>query len=205
MKQGDQQRFDQLASVVWDLPEIAEFNHRENHNNDLYYFQELIQNLVKPRDGHRPALLRDRSIGSRLRNLQRRREHGKCRSTVEYPTLNSADASFQSIGSVLGRLTMDDEPAYDNFDLADFIHIDRLQGEPLASEGAYVREFLHSMLGAPWKQVDSAVVLMLASVAFTVVLMVISGASFLRGLGWRAAVRWSTVILTRHSISRPFK
>lgn len=87
------------------------------------------------------------------------------------------EASFNTIGSILGRLTVDDDAGDDNFNLADFIHIDKLQGESQVSEEGRDPEVLHGANGVSWKHVDSGVVLLLASVAFTVVLIAISGMS----------------------------
>ena len=197
LNERDRQRFDQLAGAVWDHPEVTNSYHGKGHTEDLYYFQELIQNLVQSGDSHRPAPMKERSFGSRLRNLQVRRDYSKSMPSAESHTSVCGEASFHSIGSILGRLTVNDEAGADNFDLADFIHLDKLEGEGQVSEGSRAREALHITHGAPWRHVDSGVVLLLASVAFTVVLIAISGASY---PSISVTARAYPVTLTIHSI-----
>lgn len=165
--------FHEIARVLWGVDTVSLMSTQTNTRAELYQFQDLIQNLVSL---EYETDLSPISSGTRLRTAQRkvqtrnRHMHRPCRS---HQSRLSAGSSFHNIGSVLAQLTMDsDSNSDDEIDMNDFVHLDApsLEARP---------HFNPKPTSAPactsWKNVHPIVVLLLASVAFSVVLTMISG------------------------------
>ncbi len=142
-------------------------------------FSELIQTLVCTEALEQKPHKRQQPLGSRLRALQaRRKRNSRAASKIDGMDTSSTEACDR-MGADLGRLSVKDQSAAAAFNLSDFIYVDKLVDASQASERSHVHKFLSSLNNSgTWKQVASNVALLLASVAFAVVLLVISGMRF---------------------------
>lgn len=149
----------------------------ENDPDKLYRFQELIQNLISLGDIKH---LKSRSSGSRLRTVQRQLKSRKrkpvLRRRADRPPV-LPDGSFQSIGSVLGRLTHDTDSFYeDDVDLGEFIDFDAFGLEFDDQKPTQSSDLVEPTV--EWKDVHPIVVLVFASVAFSIILTAVSSKSY---------------------------
>ncbi|KAH7152935.1 hypothetical protein EDB81DRAFT_438201 [Dactylonectria macrodidyma] len=164
--------FDEIVCAVWNVDTVPTLDLPESEPDELYRFQELIQNLISLED---TTHLRSESSGSRLRAVQRQlkgQKQTKLRQRADRPPVQPI-GSFQSIGSVLGRLTHDTDDFYeDDIDLGDFIDLDAFGVEPVDSNPTSSSESLEPSV--EWKDVHPIVVLLFASVAFSIALTAVS-------------------------------
>ncbi|KAK7432532.1 hypothetical protein QQZ08_000739 [Neonectria magnoliae] len=165
--------FDEIVCAVWNIDTVPTLDMPESDPDELYRFQELIQNLISLEDMKR---VKSRSSGSRLRAVQRQLQSRK-RKPGLMPRANRPSVqpigSFQSIGSVLGRLTHDTDSFYeDDVDLAEFIDLDALGYDVVDAKPTAPKEPVEPSVD--WKDVHPIVVLVLASVAFSIALTAVS-------------------------------
>lgn len=152
---------------------------------EIYRFQELIQNVVFLDDPTEEALddpgdevvPKSSSSGAPLLAIQRRVKAQKPQmDKLEYfsEKFHPSGGSYANIGTVFGRLTRATDSSYDeDREFSEFIDFDAFE---VAPEDSTVPGL--AGLTAPrsqWKDIDPMVVLLLASVAFSVVLTVVSG------------------------------
>ncbi|KPM37280.1 hypothetical protein AK830_g9291 [Neonectria ditissima] len=171
---SEKNMFDMIVCAVWNIDTVPTLDTPKNDPDELYRFQELIQNLISLEDMKR---LKSRSSGSRLRAVQRQLKSRE-RKPGLMPGANRPSVqpigSFQSIGSVLGRLTHDTDSFYeDDVDLAEFINLDALEYDAVDAKLTPTKEPVEPSVD--WKDVHPIVVLVLASVAFSIALTAVSG------------------------------
>ncbi|KAF7548243.1 hypothetical protein G7Z17_g7181 [Cylindrodendrum hubeiense] len=165
--------FDEIVCAVWNIDAVPTLDMPENDPDELYRFQELIQNLISLEDIKH---LKSRSSGSRLRAVQRQLKSRKRKlglgQRTDRPPIQPV-GSFQSIGSVLGRLTHDTDSFYeDEVDLGEFIDLDAFGVEPDDPKPTTSSDPMEPPV--EWKDVHPIVVLVLASVAFSIALTAVS-------------------------------
>lgn len=172
--QGSEKKmFDEIVCAVWNIDTVPTLDMPENDPDKLYRFQELIQNLISLGDIKH---LKSRSSGSRLRTVQRQLKSRKrkpvLRRRADRPPV-LPDGSFQSIGSVLGRLTHDTDSFYeDDVDLGEFIDFDAFGLECDDPKPTQSSDSMEPTV--EWKDVHPIVVLVFASVAFSIILTAVS-------------------------------
>lgn len=173
---SEQVMFDEFVRFVWDVDGIPVLLAPTSAPTEaeMCRFQELIQNLVSLDD------LTDQSSarsGTRLKLAQRQMAKRKPRSTPAQgsrrPDVSSA-GSLRSTASVLSRFTKDTDSSFgEKLDLSDFIYLDALEADSTAATPSDSQE-----PASPtnlWKNISPVVVLLLASVAFSVILTAVSG------------------------------
>ena len=170
--------FDDIAKAMWDIHDVSALSGSDMRPDELYHFQELIQNLISPQGPHnRSPSKKYMNFDTRLRSirkqiLDRKRDMESNKASRRRRSQDSAP--FRNIGAVLGRLTKDtDSVGDDDIDLGDFIHLDALQAE--STEGSISQASSGLLPRTPWKDIDSTVVFLLASMAFAIVLIMVSG------------------------------
>lgn len=165
--------FEEIARALWGVDSFSMLDVQDSDRGELYQFQALIQNLVSLDNGESQAPI---SFGSRLKAVHKQAvsRNGQAQRPLRLRQSHlSSSSSFKNLGSVLGQLTMDTDSDYeDEMDLSDFIDLDALGGESSPRKDAP-----HERLppGTSWKDVHPVIVLLLASVAFSIVLTMISG------------------------------
>ncbi|KAH7141359.1 hypothetical protein B0J13DRAFT_556682 [Dactylonectria estremocensis] len=164
--------FDEIVCAVWNVDTVPTLDLPESDPDELYRFQELIQNLISLEDTKH---LKSGSSGSRLRAVQRQLKSQKKtmrRQRADRPPVQPI-GSFQSIGSVIRELTRDTDSFHeDEIDLEDFIDLDAFGVAPVDSNPASCSESLEPHV--EWKDVHPIVVLLFASVAFSIALTAVS-------------------------------
>lgn len=169
--------FDDFVRSVWDVGSIPIVHVPERGPDEMFRFQDLIQSLVSPGDLNDQSTLRSTSFGTRLKLAQRQMAKRKPRSTQPQPPRRpvvSSAGSFRSTGSLLSGVTRETDSSFgDTVDLADFIHIDAMETASSVANPSYDQE--PASQSRDWKSVNPVVVLLLASVAFSVILTAISG------------------------------
>lgn len=175
--------FDEVVQAIWGVTNVSSLEIPQSGPDEVYYFQELIQNIVSLEQMGSRLSRKHTSLGVHLQSIRRRAQERKRVALQARNRLKAAEETtgFQNIGSVLGRLTKDTDSAdEEEIELGDFIHLDALQEEP---DETYDGTQTHSEApefrpSAPWKDIHPVVVFLLASVAFSVVLALISSKPF---------------------------
>ena len=169
--------YDEIVCAVWGIASVPALNTQEAGTSGLYKFQELIQSLVSLDDLTDQVLSKSNSSGAPLLLVQRQMK-------TRMQTMESSDhfskdflspeGSFQNIDSILRTITRETDSSYDEErEFAEFIHLDALEAVP---EDPTTPTPMHP--GPPsshWKDVHPIIVLLLASVAFSIVLTAVSG------------------------------
>lgn len=176
MKDDEQPMFDNVVHAIWDVTNIPSLSNPQSGADEVYHFQELIQNIVSLEKLVDRLPRKHQSLGLRLQNIRKRVEARRQTSLLAQQSPKAAEdtaAGFQNIGTVLGRLTKDTDSAdEEDIDLGDFIHLDALQEEPDEEAQSDPPEVISC---APWKDIHPTVVFLLASVAFSIILILVSG------------------------------
>lgn len=168
--------FDQTARDIWAVNDVLALPGPGMGAEELYHFQELIQNLVFLQDSHERSRSREGRLGRRLRHIRSQLQKQECSFGCEETQQRSESShvkEFQSIADVLGRLTKDTDSAdEDDVELGDFLHLEDLQEQWPDARRSQSGGLLPR---TPWKDIQPTAVFILASVAFSVVLVMVSG------------------------------
>lgn len=177
LNRSEQSTYVHVVCSVWGIATLPRLVTPESGTEEIYRFQELIQNVVSLDDRTDEALSKSSSSGARLLAIQRRVKAQKHQmDKLEYSSekFQSSGSSRVNIGTVFGRLTRATDSSYDeDREFSEFIDFDAFEDAP---EDSTVPAL--AGLAAPrsqWKDIHPVVVLLLASVAFSVVLTVVSG------------------------------
>jgi hypothetical protein len=176
--------FDRIAFSLWAYTDESPVGTPPTAATDLYYFQELIQELVSIEknggripQGHHPS-------GSRLCAIQRDMQ------TLAAQTTTSSSSTCSSIHGQHGGPSFDlggapeelpddfaDSPDLvgfidTDFPITDFINMDLCDDfEKPPQESTPTPELWHR----PWKDIPPTIILLLASIAFSIILAVAIG------------------------------
>jgi hypothetical protein len=167
--------FDLITSMLWPPDGASGSDTPPGSSKELYYFQELIQILVSLNKPEPRIDRKHQPSGMPLRRMQAENEFRKGQQAFRHLNLMT-DSSFQNIDLVLGRLSMECNKE-DDFDIGDFIHLEDLEAEaaPLPSTSLFQELLVGLETTSGWKNTEPAVVMLLASVAFCVILILVSG------------------------------
>ncbi|KAH7309504.1 hypothetical protein B0I35DRAFT_82684 [Stachybotrys elegans] len=174
-QEPDRNLYDIVAGHLWGYNTDSDPHIPTCSCDQVYQFQELIQNLVSldriDDQLHRASKL----SGVGLRHIQRgiaQRARGVSPYFNQTRAALRQNQDFPSISHVLGQLTKDtDSGDTGDVDIGDFIHLEAIQEEDARQRRHEVPLAAHK----PWKDISSMLVLLLASVAFSIILAVISG------------------------------
>ena len=169
--------FDEIVRVVWQQDHGLGTDSWSAPSQDLLHFQELIQNFVAVGESGNKLSRKTRRLGARLRNVRKDIELRQQEFTIA-KTSRDLDKGFQNIGSVLGQLTKDTDSAdEDDVELGDFIHLSALQEESTEDHSGDDdnKKQDEPLPQAPWKSINPLIVILLASVAFSAVLALVTG------------------------------
>lgn len=172
MTESEREQFDHIVPAVWDIPSPGNYPLPQSRADEMFRFQELIQNLVSIEHSDEQNSGKERLFGSRLSKLRLRGNHrARRRCATCHGTHGTTEAVFRNIGNTLNKLSVNDaSPAGDAFDLGEFIYLDKVEGDT-TTDTPTAQDFLNYGPGERWKDVQSPVVLLLASVAFCIVLV----------------------------------
>ncbi|KEY68172.1 hypothetical protein S7711_07261 [Stachybotrys chartarum IBT 7711] len=171
----DEQRiFDTVVGHVWEVDSAYNLGTPQSGADQIYRCQEFIQNLVSV-DQLDPRLQRKvRSLGTHLRTIQQRiGQRALANDSIRHTTRSRRRDSgvHRPIQHVLGRLTRDTDSGDEgDIDLNEFLYLEAIQEEDSARD----RKRAHVPISNnTWKDISPMVVLLLASVAFSIVLAMI--------------------------------
>ncbi|KAF7556625.1 hypothetical protein G7046_g6244 [Stylonectria norvegica] len=184
---SEQVLFDEIARAVWGLDNVPAVDTPKCAPDELNRFQDLIQNVVSVENNVDKMPSKPAPFGARLRSVQKRVEDHKANETrTRHPHQQTIppNSSFQSIGSVLGKLTKDTDSYYDdNIVLSDFVHLDAFECDEPLNPMPKPRSKQKTKPAGPQdmlskchqrKNIRPIVVFLLASVAFSVVLTAVT-------------------------------
>jgi hypothetical protein len=170
----DRQLYDEIVFSLWAYTDISNPGQVLDRTDSLYRFQELVQHLVSlERNASRTSLGGKRS-GTRLDVIQRHICSQKGLSTAVSQAAEAASPiDIPETTGYRGPAQYQDTKLRpgDGFSLDEFLHLELFEND----EGNPDSESIHSDQSKAWKDILPITVLLLASVAFSIVFTMVLG------------------------------